>query len=345
MKNKPFSGKQILRQAVSDWFGKEVQTGYTYSYIWMANQFGHFNLGFLFTFFIIWIADFFSPFKPYGWYIAVPVSQFVLWVGKEIYDYREAVKEAKKHKNFPVNKKDIALDAATAVLFISFGLVTAYLSMVHFWLGLISFLLVLLLALLPGRYWLLRKMCFQQAGLPFQYRLSDFPIKIDESTREKIIDFYQLKGDWKILLIFGPRKSGKSSLAAGIGTEHTFAVGTAFYSTLFKFIQKFDAGNDPVKSEGQIYYPWRKADIVIVDDVESGIPGFDIVSPLYVERALTELPNSKENLDALTMHKSVWVLGDYTDLKGWEETFIKLGIAVKNEIGHVKLERSAILSK
>ena len=76
----PISCKQLIKQAVSDWFGKEVQTGYTVTYVWMANQFGHFTLGFLFTFIIVWIVKIFNPdISPIGSLLWVPIGEFIFW--------------------------------------------------------------------------------------------------------------------------------------------------------------------------------------------------------------------------------------------------------------------------
>ena len=43
----PITPWKLVLQAKADFWAKEVQTGYTYTYVWMTNQFGHFNLGFL----------------------------------------------------------------------------------------------------------------------------------------------------------------------------------------------------------------------------------------------------------------------------------------------------------
>ena len=46
---------RILRQVHRDLYDKEVQHSYTTSYVWMTNQLGHFTLGLLLTFLIIWL--------------------------------------------------------------------------------------------------------------------------------------------------------------------------------------------------------------------------------------------------------------------------------------------------
>lgn len=71
----PFKLGEIARQAVSDWFGKEVQSGYTLTYIWMANQLGHFTLGFIPVCIGVWIWRLCDPrASACGWMMALPVA-------------------------------------------------------------------------------------------------------------------------------------------------------------------------------------------------------------------------------------------------------------------------------
>jgi hypothetical protein len=48
--------KYVAQQAYRDWFGKDVQETPTVSYVWTADQFGHFGLGFQITYALSWIA-------------------------------------------------------------------------------------------------------------------------------------------------------------------------------------------------------------------------------------------------------------------------------------------------
>src|SRR5262245_33982986 len=47
---------EVSQQTYRDWFGKDVQETPTVSYVWTADQFGHFGLGFQITFLLGWIA-------------------------------------------------------------------------------------------------------------------------------------------------------------------------------------------------------------------------------------------------------------------------------------------------
>ena len=45
------NSKELLHQFWADAYGKEVQTAATYSYTWLADQFGHICIGIIVNFF------------------------------------------------------------------------------------------------------------------------------------------------------------------------------------------------------------------------------------------------------------------------------------------------------
>ncbi len=313
-RKKPLSAKEIWQQVLEDWFSKEVQTGYTYSYIWMANQMGHFTLGFLFTYILCWafilIAGWeLSNLCVFSWLLVVPVFELVFWTGKEGYDYYKDVKCANRTGSFKPVKKDIFLDVCTALVYIVFGIAVSYASFFSLPYALATFGLILLLALLPARYWIVRKICFQRAALPFQYRLSNFPIELPASDVKAIQDFIKTKNShWQHVLVFGGRRTGKTSFAAGIGTEHTFLINTARYTTFFKFLQLMKSQHVPdEKQEGTKIWKWDNASILMVDDINPVSGNTNLVSPEELKQAL--LAVSPENKTKLLDRKTVWVFG------------------------------------
>src|SRR4051812_20879090 len=89
---KPVVTNQTLwKQVLADFLGKEVQDGYTLTYVWMANQLGHFTLGLMFTLLPVWLLrwlfDGCRTSTCGGWVAAVV---FVVGVVKEANDYRQA---------------------------------------------------------------------------------------------------------------------------------------------------------------------------------------------------------------------------------------------------------------
>lgn len=180
-------------------------------------------------------------------------------------------------------------------------------------------------------WWLHRKITFQQAGLPYLYRLATFPNEVDRKTAEFIVAMSKpdpagpVPPICKHLIISGPLESGKSSLAVGIGTEFAFRMGIGRYTTLVKLLQSvITKEGGPAHTEfndGRILWPWETSDLLIIDDV-------DVISDLIPESmgdgatgrqaanlCLAALKSSiaPELLDGLKHRRTVWVLGDIPD--------------------------------
>jgi hypothetical protein len=327
------SVRQLWEQAVRDWTDKEVQRTYTTTYIWMTNQLGHFTLGFLVTFLFGWFVVFFwGPFPREefvcGGMLAIPAGQLLFWIGKEVWDYLRTEK-ATDGADFPFDNWAVAYNVATAVGFILAGIVVAYLSFISLRWALIAFAVGLLLALLPAKYWLSRKLCFQQAALPYLSRLADFkggsfgspengsPPKNVNKDVDAIVGFLFSQNDFRHLFIFGAAGTGRTTLAVAIGTERTFAVRRARYMSWSKFAENAQRP-EPAVQDGMHVWPWRESDIVILDDVvkvvnKESTPVRQIVADL--NGLCTGVRRQ------LVCHQTVWVLGPEPD--GWVEELAK----------------------
>src|SRR5262245_58332390 len=87
--------------------GSDIESGYSYVYTWLANQFGHFMIGFagtiLFGWLVIFAATALAPISgvDYQWRwpwagVAVAVGWFVLWVLKEwLLDIAKALRDVR----------------------------------------------------------------------------------------------------------------------------------------------------------------------------------------------------------------------------------------------------------
>jgi hypothetical protein len=316
---------EIACQAVRDWFGKEVQNGYTMTYIWMANQLGHFTLGFLLTFLLTWSVEiahahwngcsiWVQPacqIEPNqllrGYILLIPVAQVLFWVAKELYDYHAAKRETIGNP-FQFDHWDVFADAATAVGFITIGIAVAYLSFISWHLAIGTFIVGALVSLIPAHYWLARKMCFQQADLPFLYRLADFNSIFTSKGDSLTVDQYlAARLPARHLLIFGAMESGRTSLAVGIATEHCFKVRSARYMSWAKFLANAQRDPEPEMQEGGRVWPWRTSDIVVLDDVVDVIDGLPVTTPEGIATNLGKLPPNAAKL--LGGKRTIWVLG------------------------------------
>jgi hypothetical protein len=317
---RPVTWQKLLFQVYQDWIGKEVQTGYTYTYVWMANQLGHFALGFLPTILVLWVVAPIRSLSPLGLMLALPIGSLAFWIWKEVRDFLRCVRMAQGLSfSSMLDRRGIALDAATAVGFIALGILLAYLGNYCPIEGLLGFFIGAVVALGPSWYWLQRRFYFQQAALPLVYRLAFFPGDV-VCGRESVKQF--CAGRIQHMTIVGPTGAGKTSLALAIGTELSFRLNVVRYLSLFKLLE-FIEGCEPPQEEGHVVWPWQEADILIIDDVDVDVPFINAPPPSIPERRV--LPEPDETLRGLACRqkliiekRTLWVLGtDVASDRGW----------------------------
>jgi hypothetical protein len=366
---------EVGAQAYRDLFGKDVQETPTVSYVWMADQLGHFGLGFQITFLLRWIAEALGYLS--GWAVfLVAIGNLSIWVVKEWFDYLREVRKAKTASSiFPFNAKEIRWNIVTALFFIAAGVIVAAISRRNPLDPIIALGVLLVPALWVIVWWLRRKITFQQAGLPYLYRLTNFPNKIadDEAEAQRLATFIidlanpaSASGQGKHLVIAGPLGSGTSSLAAGVGTEFAFAMGIGRYTTLVKLLESsvMNEGKSlgqPEFQDGRILWPWQFAELLIIDDLpEVGSITARIASltdrrgaPIEASRAvagdsLNQLEPALEQarldrafLTGLGCRRSVWVIGDVKTPTVWRDTLAKvLGLKDPNDIALVSMSQT-----
>ncbi len=175
----------------NNFFGSETQEPYTEGYIWLANQFGHFFIGFGGLFLLTWIASYSSGHPvpshsfdgrmvdPKGrepiaartiWFLAL--AWFVIWMAKEwLYDYSRASQLA----FYLVDPflDDLIWDTATDSFFYTAGIAVA---LSHFGLFRLTpipiFLIVFVLAVGLATYWVPARQRLETAGTPYFIRLN-----------------------------------------------------------------------------------------------------------------------------------------------------------------------------
>jgi hypothetical protein len=230
---------------------------------------------------------------------------------------------------FRFNGLEIFFNTFTAVFYIAIGALVAGFGLLNPLYGLIAILASVPFALGLGYAWLRRKLTFQQAGLPYLYRLATFPNPIDRPTAEFIVKLSRpasadaAPSTDDHLIIAGPLDSGKSSLAVGIGTE--FAVrlrmGIGRYTTLAKLLQtvlKEGQWDQPEFDDGRILWPWQTSDLLIVDDVDvlsdyTPRTPTDVVTRRQIVQSRVDMLKAKIPavlLAALKYRRTVWVVGD-----------------------------------
>lgn len=325
--------KNILRQLKADLIGKDSYRGVTLTYSWLANQFGHFSLGFIPTILIgILLARCTNVNNP-AFIAAIGVS--LIWLLFELYNFLGPLLFKRKYVFSPA-WGNVAFDTFTDLCFFWVG---AFLASLLKQPPMATSLIVVIISailLYPSYYWYQTKMYLQYAQYPFQFRLSQWNAEI-ENNKSTVDAFLNKKDSGNHLLVFGTRKSGKTSLSVGIATEFSIKHTASMYTTAMKLYGLFSEP-DNVKD----VWTWRTASLLIIDDINPGSPIADIVTPQKFYELLTASPSlSAVNQEAIKDKNVIWVLGSSgpytTGFASWESMLEKIGVN-KNKISRITLK-------
>lgn len=344
--------REVACQTYHDWFGKDVQETPTVSYVWTADQFGHFGLGFQITFVLTWFAKLLH-YDNSRIYIELTAANLAVWIGKEVRDffYERRLATAAAGK-FPFNSRELWWNIFTALFFIGIGIVVASVSLFSPLWALRTSVISLPFVLVIGVWWLRRKITFQQAGLPYLYRLANFPPNLTDEEARKVQALVNpnTMPDCQHLVLAGPIGAGKTSLAAGIGTEFAFRMGIGRYTTLVKLLQsnlKNPRGGIQEFQDGRTLWPWQNSDLLVVDDVDNA---GDMAASLTHPSVLTEPPIAQVKMALsrllddtvkaeLAGRRTVWVIGD-TDPTPWMAMLQEVFGITGGAIGSVVLKET-----
>lgn len=359
--------RYVLARVKKDLYGtKDVQDAITASYVWMADQLGHISLGLIPTLLGGWIwklvwTGWIDPKNSldsrwqFAGCVVAALAVFAYWIKKERQDFVDTKERA--GGRFKFNAGDIAWNIKTALLYFGIGGLLGVLSFLSPWAFAAAFVLALWPALRVAVWWLRRKVAFQQAGLPYLYRLANFKGEIEAGEIKCAVDVSSLtdtqtslckvllkpdpitinEPECRHLLISGPLHSGKTSLAVAIGTEFAFSLGIGRYLSAAKLMQLATAppgSTSPVDIEyddGRYLWPWKRCDLIIVDDVDNGLPA---TAPGMSATRAHELEAVMDGREAplawLGQKRSVWVLGNSEAIDTWRKTIAGLiGVDVK----------------
>jgi hypothetical protein len=136
----------------------------------------------------------------------------------------------------------------------------------------------------------------------------------------------------------GELNSGKTSLAVGIATEAAFNNKKARYLTFDKLQQIARRPTEPAPPRNTKLWPWRESQLLIIDDVASGMPLSAAEHPDQLLRELQDLGDAAHQ--SLRRRHTVWCLGADTHTAGdWIEK-LKQGCGMSdNDLLVVILEK------
>lgn len=311
--------KYILKQLKKDLIGKDSHRGVSLTYAWLANQFGHFSLGFLP---VIFLLCFYSHYlnngyislekEPYVFAIIVALTWFLFEAG----NFLIPILFSKQEKVFTPQWNNLAFDTLTDVLFFTLGAFSASLSLEliikTFEVTLVSkwgVLLTLAILFLPCKYWYSVRVFQQYAYLPFQFRLSQWSNTINKTGKIEILNFLNQNSVGNHLLIFGGHNCGKTSLGVGIANELAIKFKKTTYTSIIK-LSCFIV-DEKEASPLDLIWSWREADLLIVDDINPGKPIEDeIFTPVqFLAYIDSKAENSIKNRALIANKNMVWILG------------------------------------
>jgi hypothetical protein len=320
--------KDIWAQFWVDIKGKEVQSVETYSHSWVANQLGHVCLGILLVSLLgVALGAAGSWFNL--WYLRAPwnvvAGSFLTAIGVSIWEwwaYRIAEKNATGR--FPLDRRLLRDNAVIAAAYMVIGVMMALVH--HFFaetpgLWVVCFLGLVIVAILLALRWLRQKIVWQKAGLPYLFRLSDTRPTMggDDATElQRLIESKAPRATKPCAIVIGgPIGSGRTEFAAAIGTEFAFRQAKVRYlsfSTLLEFVARSKNSPDFFNDIGPSnisYWPWSKAQVVIIDDIgpllKSQAPSHEHPVKRFQHVLDDQLITARA---VLAECHTVWVIGD-----------------------------------
>ena len=322
-------GSMIFRQVSHDLFGsKDAQDASTLTYTWVADQFGHVTLGFIVTLALWALISIIWP--------GIDVSLRTAWAAilvaaaivlKEGYDF--VCELDRRQKCFRFDAGDVLFNCATSCIYTWIGTAVAAVAVLFFAWSLLAALVLVLLSLPVAKYWLRRKIALQQSDAPFLYRLADFPQNFAGRDGPDIITNLYSRTEPQHVVLTGPLNSGKTSLAVGAATEFGYRAGLCRYISLVKLAQTgHGAAERPglhpetAFQDGRTLWPLDAVELLVVDDVDGGIPALEI-DPDKLKKALVAQLGEKF-LSLMKERRTLWVAGTNDRAEMWQQLVAKL---------------------
>jgi hypothetical protein len=342
------SFQDILRQLKADLIGKDSYRGVTLTYSWLANQLGHFTLGFIPCILLDLFLRKKANMEDHAIWSAIIIN--VMWLLFEIYNFlgplilkkqsRSKVLYVPKSRNcFNPPWLNIAFDTVTDLLFFWMGACAASFILDHNTSMLVSFLMFYALSIYPSYYWFLTKMYIQRARYPSQFRLSQWEGIINDRDKKTVYNFLNSKETGRHLFLFGTKNCGKTSLSLGIATEMSIRRTTCMYTTAIKLFSMFYDNDDHFKDHKVDYWSWRNSSLLIIDDINPGSPIEDFISAEKFLHLLDSSSNSN-NRESIRNKNVIWFLGHDTSekitLKNWQMMLESIDVS-KDKIFSVHL--------
>ena len=319
------TAKNLWAQFWADVYGKEVQTTATYSYTWVADQFGHICLGLIGNFaatafcgvVLTWLgrAKEFQYDTGKWWGLAFVAIGAIAW---EWFAYYKAADQATKL--FRLDTALLRANAQVAAAYMILGGVLGFAFHLYLTWALIVSAVVLVVAIRLAPWWLRQKIVWQKAALPYLFRLADVLPTVDKD-RARVLQSLIERGAPPYtppcqIVIGGPIGAGRTSMAAGIGTEFAFKNHKVRYLSLDALLEfavnstetcfPDDCGPTTIS-----YWRWSRSQVVIIDGIGPMLAVDDTGGQANVSRFKAMLDaNLSKVAHVLKQCHTIWVMGD-----------------------------------
>jgi MFS family permease len=254
---------------------------------------------------------------------------FISW---ELSAYRSSVQKATRA--FPLDTKLLRDNAVIATVYLFLGAMLSFafhLRGISSWpvawfpispwaMSWLILFTVIGAAIILAFPWLRQKITWQKAALPYLCRLADAaPTILEDDARDlqKLIDEGAPPLTFPCaILIGGPIGSGRTSMAAGIGTEFAFKNCKVRYLSmdmLLEFAASMSAPPfpDDFGPKTISYWPWSEAQVLIIDDIGPLIAVETPSNEANVQRFRKLVEHDLKPLrGVLSGCHTVWVFGD-----------------------------------
>ncbi len=268
---------ELFKQFRADVYGKEVQSAATYSYMWMADQMGHVCVGILVS--QITTVGARQLWQFFGWHSFAEIAGLIAaiaivaaWEASTFFSSEQSAKGL-----FPLGRELLRDNAIIATLYMALGAVVGFGFHIGLpWGDVAVIIACTIIAVWLAPRWLRQKIIWQKAALPYLSRLAEMePIMGPEAAKmlQQLLDEgAPPKVKPAQVIIGGPVGSGRTQLAAGIGTEFAFKNVKTRYISIQSLLEFASAAQPPdfPDDSGPVnvsYWPWSESQVIIIDDV------------------------------------------------------------------------------
>ncbi len=268
---------ELFKQFKADVYGKEVQSAATYSYMWMADQMGHVCVGILVNRITTFGARHLWQF--FGWHSFAEIAGLIaaiaivaVWEASTFFSSEQSAKGL-----FPLGRELLRDNAIIATLYMALGGVVGFGFHIGLpWSDVVVIIACTIIAIWLAPRWLRQKIIWQKAALPYLSRLADVEPTMGQEAAKMLQELLDNGAPPKVkpaqVIIGGPVGSGRTQLAAGIGTEFAFKNVKTRYISIQSLLEFASAAQPPdfPDDSGPVnvnYWPWSESQVIIIDDV------------------------------------------------------------------------------